>query len=1754
MEPDTEEDNVRKRAHEDDENGAEEQPARKKNKAKRTYFVLPLEGIRNCEGDLFHHTGRRALCEKGLQRLQEAGITIKARRFAKAEDETIQRNWYEFADQYGLDEKDVLYLCGVNAKPGPTVMDERGAFILKTHFFPRMCRNLEHRTATAVIEAVLRLYDPVAKDPNIDYSLKFTKEEDDMLQEYYQKGWTFFKIAEAMKKPKARVKSRITYFRKQGLTRSKSIRPTGATIDDFYWMTSYTRSRNHRGYPMPETGILDTNGDFFHHGNPKYEVTLPVLERLQSHNVVIQANRLTDEEKRKALRNATEFNMSRLLFMSVLRYAKYAKALYKRHSDNWEAPDNRFFDWTPRHRELFTDANRFWPRLCEGLPARTTTAVCTAVFAVLDPANDFPGAMDPLTQEDYYELDRLYRIHHSGSDVAVWMGKPLARVRDLLRLHKRRSVPLRRAERRRLWNILAQQYTGGGPKLVRKELRKGRSKFDCKMIAKLLGRHVHVIRDAWREIIDDFREQLKEKTFDDAVEEVIPKPYRITGREFHDFLELFIDYNPNVIMRYMKFRDLDRLKMEQGMVRLGLTGFYTGFRTEFQHCIWLLGQVIYQICAQLKPVVDLTTVAKKDALKVLSKCFARQGDKPFRYLRTKDFVDTLLNHMAENHPDWQPPEGLLDWAERLAELQEKDAHSMEPDTEEDNVRKRAHEDDENGAEEQPARKKNKSKRTYFVLPLQGIRNSEGDLFHHTGRRTLCEKGLQRLQEAGITIKAKRFEKNEDEIIQRNWYEFSDQYGLDEKDILYLCGVNAKPGPTVMDERGAFILKTHFFPRMCRHLEHRAATAVIEAILRLYDPVVNDPNIDYSLKFTKEEDDMLRDYYQKGWTLFKIAGAMKKPKMRIRARIAYFRKQGLSRSRNIRAAQTPENDFYWATSYTRDERRGFLLPESGILDENGDLFYHGSPRFKLTPRCIERLNAHHVVIERTRFTDEEKRKALRNATYTKYAKALYRRNEAALKAPDERVFEWTFLQRQQFAISNRFWPRLCEGLPTRVTDAVCKMVSELIDPANDFPGAMDPLTQEDYYELDRLYRIHRSGAVTAVWFNKPLRTTLSALQNHKLRTLPLRRLERRRLWNLLAKQYPGRAERLVRKELRRGKSGIDFKMLARMISRHIHVVRNAWREIIDDFRGALVAKTFEEAVEEVIPKPYRITGREFHDFLELFMDLNPNVIMRHMIFKDVDRLRMERSMLRIGLTGFYTGHTTEFRFCAVLLRTVLRLVCRNLKPVVDLTTVARKDALKVLSKCFAARGDKPFRNLATKDFVDTLLSHMAENHPDWQPPEGLLDWAERLAELQEKDGPTNMKARRKAETNASEIGQNEVLVSLALGAVHCALVTLVNRVVPDPYMDEIFHIRQTRNYCAGVYTWDPMITTPPLLYVLAMPFCGWGERYLNSLLFPITFLGCCRLRRNFAKPDEPVILPSLAVVLLPVLLHSSALFYTDLLSLCLVVWAFSVRSIPLSALCFFISLWARQTNIIWAGLYAAVVLLRRIDTSKPFSSGLKAVLSLVPYLILAALFAGFVVWNGGIVLGDPKAHQPQLHFAQLLYFAVFCCFSASFSILPHWREILSSTLSLTSLALGAPVFFVLHKFALTHPYLLADNRHVPFYLWRWILSKPTVRQLLTPIFVVALLAMGQLSRRVPPAHRLLFVLCTVAVLVPAHLIEPRYFIVPYALWRLSAETRSTICCLLEVLSQLCIFSALFWLFLYKPFEWAHEPGPLQRFMW
>lgn len=81
----------------------------------------------------------------------------------------------------------------------------------------------------------------------------------------------------------------------------------------------------------------------------------------------------------------------------------------------------------------------------------------------------------------------------------------------------------------------------------------------------------------------------------------------------------------------------------------------------------------------------------------------------------------------------------------------------------------------------------------------------------------------------------------------------------------------------------------------------------------------------------------------------------------------------------------------------------------------------------------------------------------------------------------------------------------------------------------------------------------------------------------------------------------------------------------------------------------------------------------------------------------------------------------------------------------------------------------------------------------------------------------------------------------------------------------------------------------------------------------------------------VTLTSLVILSLPVLLQSSVLFYTDLLSLCTVVWGLSIANPNIAAVLFGVGTLTRQTNILWALVYCACAAARAFDPAIPLKS-------------------------------------------------------------------------------------------------------------------------------------------------------------------------------------------------------------------------------
>uniref|UniRef100_A0A183CMJ7 Dol-P-Glc:Glc(2)Man(9)GlcNAc(2)-PP-Dol alpha-1,2-glucosyltransferase n=1 Tax=Globodera pallida TaxID=36090 RepID=A0A183CMJ7_GLOPA len=368
-------------------------------------------------------------------------------------------------------------------------------------------------------------------------------------------------------------------------------------------------------------------------------------------------------------------------------------------------------------------------------------------------------------------------------------------------------------------------------------------------------------------------------------------------------------------------------------------------------------------------------------------------------------------------------------------------------------------------------------------------------------------------------------------------------------------------------------------------------------------------------------------------------------------------------------------------------------------------------------------------------------------------------------------------------------------------------------------------------------------------------------------------------------------------------------------------------------------------------------------------------------------------------------------------------------------------------------------------------------------------------------------------------------------------------VPDAYMDEEFHVAQARQYCAGNFDhWNPKITTPPLLYLLVplLRLCG-RERFVNSVLVPFCFVGLCRLRRSLGqrkcKNDVmDVHLPVLAVLCVPVLLDTSLLFYTDLLSLTLLAHALATdgQRHPFKMfLAFALALFVRQTNIVWVcfpclpvvwtALRALLVQQREQQQQSLYGTVNFLICRLWPNALLCFGFLIFLYLNGGaVVLGDRSAHRPVFHVPQLLYFCAFAAASAlpqfvlyCFWVLrngfgtKHWGAAISFwRFAAIVIVAGFALVAAVHCCTLAHPYLLADNRHFTFYIWKRVFQRHwLVKYSLVPAYVACAAFLWH-SMDTNSVTKVAFAIATSVCLIPAHLLEFRYFIVPYAVWRLN----------------------------------------------
>ncbi|XP_044724046.1 DIE2/ALG10 family domain-containing protein [Hirsutella rhossiliensis] len=537
----------------------------------------------------------------------------------------------------------------------------------------------------------------------------------------------------------------------------------------------------------------------------------------------------------------------------------------------------------------------------------------------------------------------------------------------------------------------------------------------------------------------------------------------------------------------------------------------------------------------------------------------------------------------------------------------------------------------------------------------------------------------------------------------------------------------------------------------------------------------------------------------------------------------------------------------------------------------------------------------------------------------------------------------------------------------------------------------------------------------------------------------------------------------------------------------------------------------------------------------------------------------------------------------------------------------------------------------------------------------------------------------------------LLMPIFLAGASFAWLSAVSKTVPQPYLDEVFHIPQAQKYCHGRFgEWDDKITTPPGLYLFSnlLPHVAsktglsWAYscdannlRAVNTVgLFVLAYLfllcrhqieGLAYDRRSSSPQKWPfseyAFHSACNAALFPLLFFFSGLYYTDVISTAVVLGAFlnhlsrvgcgscSIQGDILTVGWGILALLMRQTNVFWIVVYMggleavhAVKTLRPKRVDQPFmatlweqqryfgwrysagdihdlplsrawpddalftaiSLGIAAICNpgrvlrqIWPYLTVLGAFAGFVAWNGGVVLGDKSNHVATIHLAQMLYIWPFFAFFSLPLLLP-----------IALLGIIALSGLIVRYNTIIHPFTLADNRHYMFYVFRYTIRRAAwIRYLLVVPYMISgwmildtsagcsprpsssqealgdnlrdaekkspspaeLLRADPLrysSEPMSTSTGLIFLAATSLSLVTAPLVEPRYFIIPWVMWRLHVPAvaehlgRHDVRLVIETAWFLAVNLATCFVFLAKPYIWRAEDGSvlddgrLQRFMW
>jgi alpha-1,2-glucosyltransferase len=351
---------------------------------------------------------------------------------------------------------------------------------------------------------------------------------------------------------------------------------------------------------------------------------------------------------------------------------------------------------------------------------------------------------------------------------------------------------------------------------------------------------------------------------------------------------------------------------------------------------------------------------------------------------------------------------------------------------------------------------------------------------------------------------------------------------------------------------------------------------------------------------------------------------------------------------------------------------------------------------------------------------------------------------------------------------------------------------------------------------------------------------------------------------------------------------------------------------------------------------------------------------------------------------------------------------------------------------------------------------------------------------------------------------------------------------QPIADELIHLPQIQSFMSGSLALNGIVAMPPGFHCTVASIASILKlqnltelRLINAvitLICPILFWIYLRLD----EAQYPSI-RSTQFLLSPIIWPFFFLLYTDLSSLLLLLIGLILikqGNLILAVVICTISLAFRQNNIFWIALLWLVAIYNfyesaSLSINKNALITLKTLKQLIQPLKKTALFlipffafGIFVYLNGGVAMGNKGLHKASGIYPTQIF---FCFLVLWIVLLPLHIYNLPAILTLVFkhkiIILGLIILAILYKFSfdISHPYNFPSD----YFIRNWMLYKLKDR----PIwFLLAFLPMAwallsiAVTKLKMPGYYWLYPISLISLL-PVHLIEQRYYIVPLTLFLL-----------------------------------------------